>query len=88
MRWSTSSETSRFKLLKMGREAALGAVEAHSAGDLRAAKRPRRRGQRELLPGDEALDLSVRLAELRERSCENVVSLDRQKCVLGWRRWR
>lgn len=65
----------------MRRQPALCAVEAHPAGDGRAAERPGGRLQGKLLPRDEAQDLAVGPAQPGERTCEDVVALDREKRV-------
>src|SRR5690242_12015035 len=82
MSWPAGGSIRRSELFEVQREAAPGPVEAHPAGDLRAAENPRCGAQRELLPRDQAQDLAVSLAQPRERTGENVVALDRQEGVL------
>src|SRR5438067_5783264 len=76
-----SSGTGHLERLEMRREAALGAVEAHPASDVRAAERSGGGTQRKLLPGDEAQHFAVCLAQPREGSREDVVLRDAQERV-------
>src|SRR5688500_6062008 len=65
--------------LELRGKAAPGAVEAHAAGDIGAAERPRRIAQREVLPCHQPEHLAVGLAQPRERSSQNIIPPDRRE---------